>query len=280
MHPREAIVPAGWQAQLDLRFARRGQTTVLAHRAQRGPLALQKPLYPEGPSPCHAIVLHPPGGIAAGDALDIRCRLDGGAHALLTTPGAGKWYRSAGAEASQHLVVEVAEEACCEWLPQETILFDGARAVLDSEIRLAPGGRYLGWEVLVFGRSARGERLSRGSLRLATRLTEDGRVLWTERAALSGGDALFDAAPGFAGRAVSATLLAAGLDCPDDLLAALRAACATQPACGVTRLPRMVLARCLGDSAEAVRAQLLRLWSLLRPTFAGRDAVPPRIWAT
>jgi urease accessory protein len=280
MHPHESIVPAAWRAELDLRFARRGEATLLAARRQRGPLALQKPLHPEGPSPCHAVVLHPPGGIAAGDALELRCTLDAGAHALLTTPGAGKWYRSGGTEASQQIAIEVGEQACCEWLPQETILFDGARATLDAQIRLAAGGRYLGWEVLVFGRTARGERFAHGRLRLATRLIEDGRLLWAERAALSGGDALLDAAPGLAGRPVSGTMIAAGFDCPDALLAALREACARHEACGVTRLPRVLLARCLGDSAEAVRAHFLRLWTLLRPALAGRQAVPPRIWAT
>jgi len=132
----EPLATTGWKAELALGFERRGAKSVLAARRHDGPLALQKPLYPEGEGVCHAIVLHPPGGIAGGDELEIAARVGEGAHALLTTPGAGKWYRSAGAWARQSLGFEVARGACLEWLPQETIVFDGALAGMRSEVRL------------------------------------------------------------------------------------------------------------------------------------------------
>ena len=151
-------VAAPWKAELALRFERADDRTVLAARRHDGPLVVQKPLYPEGGAVCHAIVIHPPAGIAGGDELALEARAGAGAHALLTTPGAGKWYRSAGPWARQRLDFEVGPGALLEWLPQETIVFDGALASLASEVRLEGDARYLGWEILCLGRTGSGER--------------------------------------------------------------------------------------------------------------------------
>src|SRR5438132_12824784 len=143
MHLSEPVA-ASWKARLSLSFARDGNRSVLAERSHVGPLVVQKPLYPEGDAVCHAIVVHPPGGIAGGDelALDVRC--ERGSHAVLTTPGAGKWYRSAGPWAKQSLAFDVA--GTLEWLPRETIVFDGALAAFECAVNLSDGARYIGWE--------------------------------------------------------------------------------------------------------------------------------------
>src|SRR5438105_10584460 len=125
-------VAASWKASLSLSFARDENRCVLAKRSHEGPLVVQKPLYPEGAEVCHAIVVHPPGGIAGGDELSLEVKTRG--HALLTTPGATKWYRSAGPWAKQKLSFDV--DGTLEWLPRETIVFDGALAQLECEIRL------------------------------------------------------------------------------------------------------------------------------------------------
>lgn len=278
MKPNE---PLNWQAELELGFARRGESTVLARRRHVGPLAVQKPLYPEGEAVCHAIVLHPPAGIAGGDELRIGAEVEAGAQALLTTPGAGKWYRSDGRLARQDIEIKVSPGGTAEWLPQETIVFDGAQAAMRTEVQLGAGARYLGWEILCLGRSASGERFGRGSLQLSTRIAREGRLLWAEQGALEGGSPWLESAAGFAGCTVSATLLAAGAPADAALIAACRGiGTDTDARCGVTALPDLVVARWLGDSGEAARDWLEGIWQRLRPAFIGREAQRPRIWNT
>jgi urease accessory protein len=271
-----------WPARLELGFERRAGGTVLARRAHLGPLRVQKALYPEGRAVCHAIVLHPPSGIAGGDRLDIEVSVGEGAHALLTTPGAGKWYRSGGPEAAQHLHFTVADGGVLEWLPQEGIVFDGARAAMSAHIELAGAARFLGWDLLCLGRRASGERYRRGALRLETRVRRDGRPVWLERGRLDGGAGLLDSPAGLAGFSVTGNLLASGAPVDAALLADCRAVAPTEPGArsGLTALPDLLVARYLGHSAEAARHWFATLWQRLRPAFTGRAAVAPRIWNT
>ena len=272
----------GWRANLDLRFARRGAATVLTQRRHNGPLRVQKALYPEGDAVCHAILLHPPAGIAGGDELAIGVAVETQAHALLTTPGAGKWYRSAAPWASQTVKFEVAAGASLEWLPQETIFFTGCRAAMHNCITLAEGARYLGWDVWCLGRTASGERFDQGELRVATDIHLAGTPLWIEQGHLNGGSPLLQSPAGLAGRSVCGTLLAAGADIAPALLAACRALrpVETDALHGITVLPRLLVARYLGHSSEAARAWFIELWRLLRPVLTGREAQLPRIWST
>ncbi len=259
---------------------------MLSDCRHHGPLRVQKALYPEGQEVCQAIVLHPPSGIAGGDRLHIAVNVGARAHAQLTTPGAGKWYRSGGQEAVQELAFDLADEAILEWLPQETIVFDGARARMETRVNLSSKSRYIGWEVLCLGRRASGETFSKGELGLKTRITRCGLPLWLERGSLAGGDALLASIAGWAGASVSGSLLAT-IDAVNDggKLAALLAACrAIAPpdgaAHGITALPGLFVARYLGDSSEAARHWFTQLWQLLRPTLIGRPAQAPRIWTT
>ena len=276
---------AGWLARLDLRFERRliGQNchTVLAHSRHHGPLRVQKALHPEGPGICHAIVLHPPSGIAGGDELDIAIDVSDGAHALLTTPGAGKWYRSAGALAKQNLKIKVGAGGTAEWLPQETIVFNGALAHIGTEVELTADARYIGWEVLCLGRRASGETFDHGKLHLGTRITRDGRPLWLEHGRIDGGSALLDSPVGMAGFSVCGTLLATG-NISAALLAECRAVPATEPGAqqGITALSGLIVARYLGHSSEAAREWFINLWRQLRPILLGVPAQTPRIWST
>jgi urease accessory protein len=261
-------VVSSWKAELSLGFERDGERTVLARRRHDGPLVVQKPLYPEGAGVCHAIVVHPPAGIAGGDELSLSVHAGSGARAQLTTPGAGKWYRSAGPWAAQKLDFEV--DGVLEWLPQETIVFDGALADLSTEVRLGADARYIGWEILCLGRTGSGERYQRGTIRLSTRIHRDGRLLWLERGRIEGGGKLMQSQAGLGGHTVCGTLIAAAPG-----IAPRRA-----EGLAVTTLPGILVARYLGDSSEEAKRAFSRLWAALRPALLGREAHEPRIWRT
>src|SRR5690606_35765534 len=131
-----AMTMQTWRANLMLRFARRDARTILAERSHVGPLVVQKTLHPEGDATCHAVIVHPPGGIAGGDELQFDVAAGPAARALLTTPGAGKWYKSHGRVAQQRLNFSIADDALLEWLPQETIVFDAANAQMRTHVAL------------------------------------------------------------------------------------------------------------------------------------------------
>jgi urease accessory protein len=266
-----------WQAHLDLRFRRQDHGTTLASR-HRGPLRVQKALYPEGPQTCHAIVLHPPGGIAGGDALELSVEVEAGAHALLTTPGAAKWYKADGRIASQQIRLVV--DGALEWLPQESIVFDAAEVRSDLRIALGDRGAILGWDIVALGRKAAGEAFTRGAFRQAIELRHDDELQWLERTAIRGADPLLDSPVGLNGRHVFGSVWAGGPDWTDDKVDAIRAACGEELV--ATRLsPRLLVARAAGHSTGAVRRSFQRFWSIVRPlVFAGRAAQAPRIWAT
>ena len=271
---------AVWRAELRLAYQRRGARTVLAERAHRGPLVVQRPLYPEGETVCHTILVHPPAGIAGGDRLRLTLELGASAHVLLTTPGAGKWYRSAGARGELVQRIRVAEGGVCEFLPQESIVYDGALGTLATEVELSGSAVFIGAEMICLGRTGAGERFTCGELALRTRISRDGRPLWLERGVLEGGAALLDAAVGLDGAPVSATLLVAAPACDAGLLEAWRA---IEPVAGrgaVTLLPGLLVARWLGPACEPGRTWLARVWGAARPAVAGRAMQVPRIWNT
>lgn len=278
---RSAHSNGPWKARLDLRFERRGAKTVLAHREQSGPLTLQKPFYPEGDETCHCIVLHPPGGIVGGDELALSLSIESGAHALITTPGATKWYRSDNIEAAQQIDIAVGESGCCEWLPQENIFFRGAHACSSVNLRLRGDALAFGWDINCLGRHAAGERFDKGLLRLAVEVEHGGGLIWLERARLTGDDPLMSSAIGLRGYSVFATAYLAGRNCAAALLDAIREVGKPDAAeTATTALPRLLVARYLGHSAEQARSYFVDLWRLLRVALLDKQACPPRIWNT
>jgi urease accessory protein len=268
-----------WLGRLNLRFARRGDGTVLAERRHEGPLVMQRPFFPEGREVCHGVLLHPPGGLVQGDRLELDVSLEAGAHALLTTPGATRFYRSEGEAAALVQRLRVAEGALLEWLPQETIVFEGARAETETRVELYGGARFFGWELLCLGRPAAGEAFRLGSVLQRIELWREGRPLFWERGRWEGGSRALGAPWGLAGKPVLATAFAAGAEPLDaaDFRAAL-AGTAADALAALSAPGGVLVGRYLGATAEGARRWLAALWAAVRPALADRAACPPRIW--
>ncbi|MDX8121471.1 urease accessory protein UreD [Janthinobacterium sp. GMG2] len=279
--PLPASAHGAWQAYLRLGFALHDGVSRLVERTHSGPLRVQKPLYPEGGAVCHAIIIHPPGGVVGGDQLAVDATVGEGAHALLTSPGAAKWYRANGHVSGQHIVLRAGSGAAIEWLPQESIFFDQACVRLRHEVELAPDARYIGCDIVCLGRSASGEVFNTGSISQQVQIRRGGKLLWWEQGVLAAGGALMASPLGLAGHTVCATLIAVGAPVPAAVLAAVRGiAVPAGAAFGATHMKSLVVVRLLCGDSEAARRVMLVAWQLLRPAMLGRDAVVPRIWNT
>ena len=284
-----------WRAHLELRLEERDGVTRIAHRRHVGPLIVQRAFYPErgietglsptGPTssttaamPCHLYIIHPPGGLASGDEVTLHVSAASGAHALLTTPAAGKFYRR-GAAGVARLVQHVRlDRAMVEWLPQENIFYPDAAAELATLVHLSRGARFIGWEVGCFGLPANGLALGRGRVRQGFELWSDDRPLFLERLTVE--SAVLSAGWGLSGHAAMGTFLAYPAAFSE--LHAARAAVAT---CGgvtaaCTLVDDVLVCRGVGERADRVKHSFVELWRALRPALAGREAVPPRVWAT
>jgi urease accessory protein len=251
---------------------------------------VQRPFFPEGSDVCHVYVLHPPGGIVGGDRLHVTVEVDVGAHALLTTPAATKAYRAAGRPATLVNELRVAAGAVLEWLPQETILYDGSDIALATRVDLDAGAAFLGLDLLCFGLPARHEvgdgGFARGRCKQAFEIRRAGEPLAIERGRFDGDAPVHGAAWGLAGAPVMGTLLAVGPDARDvaPLLDAIRALAEALPKgeLGAATVLKgdVVACRYVGASVERGGAFLRAAWAAARRALIGRDATPPRIWAT
>ncbi|HEU4460686.1 MAG TPA: urease accessory protein UreD [Methylibium sp.] len=286
----------GWHGRLELDHrleatprADDADRTTIGRARHAGPLRVLRSLYPEGPRVCHQVLVHPPGGIAGGDELELSLRLAPGSHALVTTPGATRFYRSDGAVASQTLDARVADGARLEWLPLETLVHDGARAHNRLRFALAEGAEMIGWDLLALGLPASGLAFERG--RFEQRIEVD--EAWLERSLVD-----FDAPQaaatrrrlasplGWGGHAVLATLWFASGRAIDDarrerLLEAARTALPPDAPAGTTAPnPHVVVARALAARVEPLMQHARAVWSAWREAAWRMSASAPRVWRT
>jgi urease accessory protein len=270
----------GWQAELRLRLAKGAAPpdtrTRLVHRSHRGPLLIQRPFYPEG-DPCHVYLVHPPGGVVGGDELRLDVDVEAGAHALITTPAATKFYRSAGHAASQRQELRLSG-AALEWLPQENIFFPGARTHTATRVRLDTDSKFIGWEIACLGLPARGEAFESGALQLDFELWSGSKPAFIDRLRLTGESPSRSAPWGLGGFEAVGTLLATPASDAD--VDAVRALLADRANAAVSRVDGVLVLRALEHQGETLRKLFITVWQRLRPALLGRDAVPPRIWAT
>ncbi len=270
---------SGWHGNLKLVFANRQDKTQLIHNQAKAPLKVQRPFYPEGAAVCHSVVLHTAGGVVGGDSLSLNFHLEPNAHALITTAAASKIYRSNGMAARQTIQMQVAAGACLEWLPQETIVFNGAIYRQELRVELAPGASWLGWEITRFGRSARGEKFLQGEWRQQIEIWQQGCPLWIERLWLPAGVEILNSPHGLAGQPVVGSLAWVGQAVSAEIVEKARLLWQGQDAhVGVTRLTAGLLCRYRGASTTEVRNWFTSVWHLLRLTYLGRPSCPPRVW--
>ncbi len=274
-----------WRGHLQLNYRHDGGRTI-AHDRHEGPLRVLRSLYPEGPGICHHVLVHPPGGLAGGDVLEIDVTLGPGTHALLTTPGATRFYRSDGPLASQRCTLRVAEGARLEWLPLETIAHRGCDAENHLQVQLDPGAEAMGWDILSLGLPATGDQFDAG--RFLQHVEMPGH--WLERGRVDGRDTRLLQSPlGWAGRRVLGTLWA-GFGTPlqrprrDALLDSARAELADNALAAVAGCTspheRVLVLRVLADRVEPVFTLLAAVRGRWREQLWSLAAEPPRIWRT
>lgn len=269
---------SGWRARLDLVISHRGDKSVISESRQKGPLTIQSPFYPEG-DVCHLYLLHPPAGIVGGDRLHLDITATGQGAALVTTPGATKFYRSDEALAYQQQDFIVADGASLEWLPQETIYFPNAHAKITTNLHLEDSGQYIGWEIHCLGLPANGKDLANGSAEIRFNLFREGRPLLIEALQVTPEKKKYQSAF-LQDRSVTATMVATGAD--PTILENLRENLprTKNGQWGATLIEDILLIRYLGDKTNEARDLFIRAWKLLRPLTLKREATSPRIWAT
>ena len=274
-HHAKSIPAQCWKAKLELGFADKYGKTVLAHRSHYGPLMVQRPFYPEG-GVCHVYVLHPPGGIVAGDHLSLGVSAEEHSHALITTPAAGKFYRSPGEQAVQSVSINVAEGAALEWLPQETIIYQGAQLRSAIKVELAAGARFIAWEILSLGRPACGENFEHGFADMNWQIYCEDQPLFLERLRLDA--RAFSASWGLRGLSACGTLFASPAGA--ESLAAVQQLIGDAADRGVTLIDNMLVCRALDSRSDRLRGFFEQVWAIVRPDTVQRKACAPRIWAT
>ena len=273
----------GWRGSLALDY-RLGDGRTVARDRHDGPLRVLRALYPEG-GVCHSVLVHPPGGVVGGDELAIEITLEAGAHALVTTPGATRFYRSAGATATQTLRIVAAAASRFEWLPLETIAYSGCEATNALRFELAPGAEMIGWDVTALGLPESDRPFDAG--RFTQSIELPGR--WLERGTMAAGDRLLDAPLGWAGQRVLATMwfAAGGALAParnDALLDVARSTCAAHSLAATTGATSpqegVIVVRALAARVEPAMELLQRIWRAWRPLAWHLAATAPRVWST
>lgn len=275
--PTHSINSDDWLAALRLGFSHIAGKTHLVERYRKGPLAVQRALYPEQDL-CHVYLLHPPGGVAGGDQLQINIDVRKNASALVTTPGATKFYRTKAPWSSQHQTLTVSD-GCLEWLPQENIFFPGAKTELSTTVHLKGNASFIGWEINCLGRPAVQEIFDHGETLFRFSLFRDGLPLLHERQVIKNKNDLFSCAK-LRGHPVIGTLYATVQE--TGLIESIRNLIPEQNKheLAITQVDGLLIARYLGDSTESARTLFCDLWKALRPTVVKRPPCIPRIWNT
>lgn len=270
-----------WPAWLSLGFDYQNNKTRMHQMSFHGPLRVQRPFFPEG-DVCHVYLLHPPGGLVSGDDLVIDIQSSANSHALVTTPSAGKIYKADSKKGVQQQQVNIyVNDGCLEWLPMETIVFDGAHGRLGTRVNLFGNAKFVGIDVFCLGRPKSDLPFLSGSVEQRLAIYKEQTPILLERQFIAADDPLLDAMSGFNGNLVSGTMVIYGLEDPDKALATIRDQYSQMPGTlSASYRMEVLVIRYLGHCSEEAQQQLRHCWTLVRPMLLGKPACPPRIWNT
>ena len=262
-----------WKAELQLTFCQRNNKTILTNRRHQGPLLVQRPFYPEDGT-CHVYLLHPPAGIVGGDQLTLKAELESGSHALITTPGATKFYASRQQPAVVKQYFDLARNSILEFIPQDTIFFNGAYARIENHFKLHTDSRLFAWETLCFGRTMAQERFLQGEIFSRYQIEIERQDGLLEVLRIQGGDL-----QKLANCPLTSTVILYPAD--ESMLRQTREVLANYLQLnGATLIEQLLVIRLLGDDNEILQHTLHQLWFTLRPQLTDTPAIAPRIWAT
>lgn len=270
-----------WEAELCLGFAAGAGKTVLKHRSHKGPLSVQRALYPEG-AICHSYLLHPPGGVVGGDSLTVKARTEAGAEALVTTPGATRFYRSDGLVASLSQQLDVAADSRLEWMPLENIAFPNAHLETKTMVNLSTGSQFIGWDIWMLGQPVAGQSFGEGSVDGMTQISIDNQLILSERFRVNPRLSAYRAAT-LREFPVSGTLyvygdaqaLALRLEAWREALASHR-----DLVIGLTVIDGLLVVRGLSKRTDALFSAFTHCWLHAREHWTGETPEIPRIWRT
>ncbi|TAE55117.1 MAG: urease accessory protein UreD [Nostocales cyanobacterium] len=271
-------IDKSWHGKLNLVYAPRQNSTQLIYNHSQAPLKIQRPFYPEDEKICHSVILHTAGGVVGGDRLSAEIHLQANSQALITTAAASKIYRSNGFPAKQQINIKIDSGACLEYLPQETILFDGAVYRQDLRVELATNASFIGWEINRLGRSARDEKFLQGEMRSYTEIWQNNIPLWIDRQYIPGNDQVFYSPHGLGGKPVIGSFFVVGLTISQEIIKQARVFNIDNSDIGVTRLEHGFLCRYRGNSTSEARNWFTNIWQNLRESLLNRGNCIPRVW--
>lgn len=273
-----------WRAELKLDYTLESQRTV-ARFLHQGPLRILQSLYPEGDQICHNVLVHPPGGLVGGDTLDIRVSVAKGAHGLVSTPGATRFYKSGGHPALQHVVAHVSNGARLEWLPLEAIAYNNCEATNRAIFNLEPSAELITWDVTALGLPSSDMAFNQGHFQQHLEIPG----VWLEKGNIRGTDARWLNSPlGMAGQKCLGTLVfAAGSAIEagraEHALEAAREVLESHSLKGQAGLtcahPQVIVLRVMSPLVEPTMDLLKQVWATWRHTLWALPSTPPRIWS-
>lgn len=273
---------SNWHGKINLNYQYKHNKTGLKSSFAQSPFKIQQSFYPEGEAICHNIILHTAGGIVGGDLLDQNINLTANSQTLITTPAANKVYRSNGKIAVQNININLENNAILEYLPQEMIIFDGAKYHQSNIINLQNNSTFLMWDIIRFGRTARGEIFTKGNWQSKLEIWQEEKPLFIDNICLKGEDNLYHNLTGLNGNPIFGTLTYIGNNINPETLTNIRQLCQDSlinGQGGVTELLKGLTCRYLGNSTTEVKDFFFKIWQILRVQYLGKNAIKLRIWS-